>query len=173
MYGSTVLIFVPPMPLLSIFKRVVLSGTVLELMRMDFTPMKYSVDFSPAEKTPAVLTGLMKSGVYVRESVRSMLGKKWYGPLPAKITPGNLVEPLRQTANFLLKLKAAENWDGREIPFRPNPAIPVTPPARPSRRNVDPQTKRKFGTVTGLVGLNPSVEETETISEASSPLVDR
>ena len=40
-----------------------LSGTVLELMTMDLTPMKYSADFSPAEKTPAVLTGLIKSGV--------------------------------------------------------------------------------------------------------------
>lgn len=61
--GFTVLIFVPPFPLLSIFRRVVLSGTGLELTTMDVTPMKYSVDFSPAEDTPAVLTGLMKSGV--------------------------------------------------------------------------------------------------------------
>uniref|UniRef100_A0A0A0LAF3 Uncharacterized protein n=1 Tax=Cucumis sativus TaxID=3659 RepID=A0A0A0LAF3_CUCSA len=102
-----------------------------------------------------------------------MLGKKWYGPLPEKMTPGELVEPLKHTANFLLKLKAAANWDGREIPFLPNPAIPVTPGARPSRRKVEPQTKRKLGIDTALVGLKPLVEETETTSEATSPLVER
>ena len=52
------LIFVPPFPLLSIFRRVVFSGTVLELNSMDLTPMKYSDDFSPAKPT-----GLMSNGV--------------------------------------------------------------------------------------------------------------
>lgn len=89
------------------------------------------------------------------------------------MTPGDLVEPLKQTANFRLKLNAAANCEGREIPVLPNPAIPVTPPARPSRRNVDPQTKRKLGTDTALVGIKPLVEETETTSEATSPLVER
>ena len=108
----------------------------------------------------------------MRDFVTSTFCKKWYGPLPEKMTPGDLVEPLKHTANFRLKLKAAENCDGREIPVLPNPAIPDTPPARPSRRKVGPQTKRKLGIETALVGLKPLVEETERTSEVTSPLVE-
>ena len=45
----------------------------------------------------------------MRDLVKSILGRKLYGPLPEKMTPGSLVELLRQMANFLLKLKAAAN----------------------------------------------------------------
>ena len=88
------------------------------------------------------------------------------------MTPGNPVEPLKHMVNFRLKLKAAANWDGRDILVLPNPAIPVTPPARPSRRKVELQMNRKLGTERALVELKPLVEETETRSEVTSPPED-
>jgi hypothetical protein len=62
-YGFTVLIFVPPLPWLSIDSNVAFNGTVLSLILIDLTPMKYSAEGSPWLKAEAVLTGLMKSGV--------------------------------------------------------------------------------------------------------------
>lgn len=74
-------------------------------------------------------------------------------------------------ANFLSKLKADANWEGRDILVRPRPAIPDTPAARPSNRNVGAQVKRNCETLTFRPGLNPLVDGTETTSYASSPPV--
>lgn len=46
-YGFTVLIFVPPLPWLSMDNNVAFNGTVLSLILIDFTPMKYSAEGSP------------------------------------------------------------------------------------------------------------------------------
>lgn len=63
-YGFTVLILVPPTPVVpSIFKSVALIGTVFSSILIAVTPMKYSEDFSPDGNADAVLTGLMSNGV--------------------------------------------------------------------------------------------------------------
>jgi hypothetical protein len=107
----------------------------------------------------------------MRDFETSIFGSITYGPSPKNMTPLDLVEELKQMANFLWKLKAAENWEGSEILVLPRPAIPLTPLARPFRRNVAPQVKANLGTETTLPGLDPSVDWMETTSWASSPLV--
>lgn len=56
---------------------------------------------------------------------------------------------------------------------RPRPIIPVVPRARPSRRDVGPHEKIKWGSVAAGPGLYPSVDGKEKTSVASSPPVLR
>uniref|UniRef100_A0A0E0L2C8 Uncharacterized protein n=1 Tax=Oryza punctata TaxID=4537 RepID=A0A0E0L2C8_ORYPU len=61
--GVTVLNLVPPTPFLLMASSVVFSGTARPFTLMPVKPTKYSVDLSPLVDTPAVLTGLTRSGV--------------------------------------------------------------------------------------------------------------
>ena len=103
-----------------------------------------------------------------------MSGRITYGPSPKMMTPFSLelVEELKQRANFLLKLKAAANCVGKAILLLPRPAMPVTPLARPLTSNVAPQVKIKLGTLTTLPGLDPSVDCRDTTSWPMSPCVE-
>lgn len=98
----------------------------------------------------------------------SLPGRKLYGLSPKNMTP---LEP-KQIANFLGKLKALANCEGSPIGPLPNPAIPTTPLARPSRRKVGPQVNATLGAETMRPGFDPSVDCKDTTSCASSPLVD-
>lgn len=57
------LILVPPLPFASMDNSVLLMGTSFSPILMDFTPMKYSDDGSPANDVAAVLTGFVSRGV--------------------------------------------------------------------------------------------------------------
>ena len=85
------------------------------------------------------------------------------------MTPFEVVEEDKQRANFLGKLKAAENWRGSETAVLPRPAMPLTPLARPSKRRVGAQVKRNLGIETTLPGLDPSVDCMERMSLEKSP----
>lgn len=87
------------------------------------------------------------------------------------IKPFSVLEEAKQTANFLLKLKAEASCVGKPILLLPRPAIPVTPLARPFTSRLAPQVKIKFGTLTTRPGLDPSVDCRDKKSCPISPLV--
>ncbi|KAJ0742626.1 hypothetical protein HanPI659440_Chr10g0366291 [Helianthus annuus] len=121
-----------------------LLSTLIEL-----TPIKYSADGSPCVDDEAVLTGLIKSRVVLRDCETSIFGRKRYGPSPKNITPSEFVDDDKHIANFRSKLKAAASWVGSPILVRPSPAIPDTPLASPCNKKVGAQENKNWETLTG------------------------